>query len=817
MIEYKHFGLFQHEKGSVNKDWKIECDGAVFSDWEMFDQSIELTECLCSEKELRFGSCEASILKFRIGNVVKTLVNKWFTLSVVPGHYADEPLMIGKYKIASEELDPDRQYKRIVAYDAMYDILNTDMAAWYNSILPAETSTMSLREFRQSFLRHFGLEEVLPKIGEDEVGNPVHGLVNDGMTVERTINPEQISGKDIITAICEINGCFGHIGRDGKFHYIYLPQEIQGLWPADDLYPADDLFPIEPGTSRIGDGTYIQCDCENFITQGITMLQIRKEENDIGKIWPERAQTPQDNCYIIEDNFLVYGKSSEELAPIAENILEKIRGITYQPFDCEALGNPCFEVGDPVRLPTKYELVETYILERTLTGIQALRDKYRSQGVEKYAEQVNGVHKSIKQLKGKTNVLTRTLEETRLEMADVEKELKTEISATAAQIRAELQNTKEGLEASLTLTDKEIRAELKSTKEGLESSISQTAGQIRAELQNTKEGLEASITATAGQIRTEVSQTYETKVGAQAQYNSLSSSISQTSQAISAEVSRATAAEGNLSSQLQLLAGQIVLKADANGRMVQVALNATPSTGSEFKVDADNINLSANDVMNLLSGGTLNLSAMNINITSNNWGVDSQGHMWCNSINAFKITGEAVDQFNKAVLDSKTIENINRLIEVLNQRLIDLKYEQPLTVSGNGMDSPEYIYGYYNGKFDMTNVIGITITYEYYYVDSDSDEMGDPKKYYYNTYEVGVGVSNNKATFNSYQSFSFGNLSYEKTMKGTRSQNVDVSGLKGEYYIGARIRGYNSYTGGMLKGYSTQQSYYIKIVNMQTF
>ena len=95
--------------------------------------------------------------------------------------------------------------------------------------------------------------------------------------------------------------------------------------------------------------------------------------------------------------------------------------------------------------------------------------------------------------------------------------------------------------------------------------------------------------------------------------------------------------------------------------------------------------------------------------------------------------------------------------------------------------------------------------------------MGDPKKYYYNTYEVGVGVSNNKATFNSYQSFSFGNLSYEKTMKGTRSQNVDVSGLKGEYYIGARIRGYNSYTGGMLKGYSTQQSYYIKIVNMQTF
>jgi len=795
MIEYKHFGLFQHEKGSVNKDWKIECDGAVFSDWEMFDQSIELTECLCSEKELRFGSCEASILKFRIGNVVKTLVNKWFTLSVVPGHYADEPLMIGKYKIASEELDPDRQYKRIVAYDAMYDILNTDMAAWYNSILPAETSTMSLREFRESFLRYFGLEEVLPKIGEDGEGNPVRGLVNDSVTVERTINPEQISGKDIITAICEINGCFGHIGRDGKFHYIYLPQEIQGLWPADDLYPADDLFPIEPGTSRIGDGTYIQCDCENFITQGITMLQIRKEENDIGKIWPERAQTPQDNCYIIEDNFLVYGKSSEELAPIAENILEKIRGITYQPFDCEALGNPCFEVGDPVRLPTKYELVETYILERTLTGIQALRDKYRSQGVEKYAEKVNGIHRSIKQLKGKTNVLTRTLEETRLEMTDMEKEIKSEISVTAAQIRAELQNT----------------------KEGLESSISQTAGQIRAELQNTKEGLEASITATAGQIRTEVSQTYETKVGAQAQYNSLSSSISQTSQAISAEVSRATAAEGNLSSQLQLLAGQIVLKADANGRMVQVALNANPATGSEFKVDADNINLSANDVINLMAGGTLNLSSAGINITSNNWGVDSQGHMWCNSINAFKITGEAINQFNTAVLDSKTIADINHLIAVLEQRVLNIQFAEPLTVEGTGSVSPNFVYGFYGGSYDMTNLIGLTITFEYYYFDDDSDASADNTKYYYNTFEAAVGVSTNKYALNSYKSITFGNLSTDITQKGTTSKDIDVSQLKGEYYIGARIRGYNSYTNGALQGQFEGQKYYVKILNIKTF
>lgn len=791
--EYKDLFVKPH----TNKQMRIYTDDEKFSatNPDIHFEDFELNESLCSESELRFGACEASEVKFQIGNSFIPLTGKWITVSETMQGETTVPFLYGRYKVISDVPTADRIYRDVTACDAMYDILNADMAAWYNSILPGENSAMPLREFRESFLRYFGLEEALPKIGEGADGRPVYGLVNDGMTVERTIDPEQISGKDIITAICEINGCFGHIGRNGRFHYIYLPREIQGLWPADDLFPADDIFPIEPGTTRIGSGTYINCSYEDYVTQGITMLQIRKEEGDIGKIWPEREQTPQDNCYIIEDNFLVYGKSSEELAPIAASILEKIRGIMYQPFDCEALGNPCFEVGDPVRLPTKYELVETYILERTLTGIQALRDKYRSQGVEKYAEQVNGVHRSIKQLKGKTNVLTRNIEETRLEMADMEKGLQSTISATAAQIRADLQNTKDGLESSLALTAKEIRAELKSTKEGLESSIS----------------------LTAGQIRTEVSQTYETKAGAQTQYNSLSSSISQTSQAISAEVSRATAAEGNLSSQIALAAGQIVLKADANGRMVQVALNATPSTGSEFKVDADNINLSANDVMNLLAGVTMNLSAMDINITSNNWGVDSQGHMWCNSINAFKITGEAIEQFNNAVLDSETIAEIKRLIAVLDQRLIDLAYSQPLTVSGNGMQSPDFIYGYYNGKYDLTNVIGLTITYEYYYFDNDSDIMGDPKKYFYNTYEVGVGVSNNKATFNASQAFSFGNLSYDTSMKGTTSQNVDVSSLTGEYYIGARIRGYNSNTGGMLQGYSTEQTYYVKIVNIQTF
>lgn len=465
MIDYKYFNLFQYEKGNVDKDWKIEYDGGSFTDWDMFSESIELTESLCSEKELRFGCCEAGCLKFKVANIVKPLINEWITVKVNIDHHEDEPFVIGRYKVASEKLTADRQYKDIVAYDAMYDIINADVADWYNTVLPEKTSTVTLAQFRTSFMQYFGISEHVPE----------GGLVNDDMIVERTIEPKQISGKDVITAICEINGCFGHIGRDGKFHYIYLPQAIEGLYPANDLFPdrapehmvqarTGHLYPQDPQSTRIGSGTYIECNFEDYITKPITKLQIRQEKDDIGSI-----HGAGDNCYIIQDNFLVYGKSAEQLTVIAQNVFKKITNIVYRPFDADVMGNPCMEVGDPVRFPTKYEVVETYILERTLKGVQALRDNYKANGAEEYSENVNGVAKSIVQLKGKSNILTRTIEETRLEMYDIERGMDAKITATANGLEAEISRAEEA-EYSL---QKDYTNKLAATAKELSSEITE--------------------------------------------------------------------------------------------------------------------------------------------------------------------------------------------------------------------------------------------------------------------------------------------------------------------------------------------------------
>lgn len=111
-------------------------------------------------------------------------------------------------------------------------------------------------------------------------------------------------------------------------------------------------------------------------------------------------------------------------------------------------------------------------------------------------------------------------------------------------------------------------------------------------------------------------------------------SVQVTEKGLKSEVKRATDAENELSTRIEQTEQQIVLRVDsATDKIVQVSLIGDTGSGTEFKVDADNINLSASDVINILSGGTINLTGKNIAITSDNFSVTKEGKMTCNDAN----------------------------------------------------------------------------------------------------------------------------------------------------------------------------------------
>ena len=420
MVDYKYSELYKQE--SVDKQLNIAFDSGNIANEEIHSEQFELTESLCSDAQLRFGSCEASMIKFRISNIFTPLKDKWLTVTETLNHNTDTPFKFGKYKVYSDTPTANRRYRDVVAYDQMYDIINADLTEWYNSLFPTDSTTVTLKEFRTSLMNYLGVEQ------EDVT------LVNDDMVIEKTIQPTQLAGRDVVSAICEINGCFGHIGRDGKFHYVFLFNHIQGLYPSDELYPSDDLFPREQDANKIGNSLCIDCQYEDYLSQRITKLQIRQEENDIGKTYPGGEITDSDNVYVVQGNFLVYGKSETELNTIAKNLYPFVSGKEYRPFKAKVVGNPCFEVGDAIRMNTAYQIVESYILKRTLTGVQGLRDELSADGEEYLSENAGGIESQIQQLKGKSNVLERNINETVSKISDVEQGLQSEIRQTASSI-----------------------------------------------------------------------------------------------------------------------------------------------------------------------------------------------------------------------------------------------------------------------------------------------------------------------------------------------------------------------------------------------
>lgn len=658
MVDYELRELFNQD--SVEKQIKISYGSTVITNEDLFGNEMMIEESLCSESQLKFGCCEASLVKFKVANIFSPMIGKTIDISTVLDGHAQAPFRYGSYRVQSDKPTADRKWREVTAYDFMYDIISADVIDWYNTILPNDDSTVTMRAFRGSFISHFGIQE-----------SPSY-LVNDDMIIEKTIGVSKgeeaqsestitenvsLSGKDVITAICEINGCFGHIGRDGKMHYIYLAPNIFGRFPANDLYPSDDLFPNDPQNTLISKSMYISCKYEDYACKKINKLQVRTEENDIGVIVGEGK-----NAYIIEGNFLAYGKGSAELREIAENIFEKIKDVSYIPFEVECVGNPCIEVGDSVRIPTTYKIVESYVLKRTLKGIQALRDSFSSSGEENYKEAVNSVHTSIVRLKGKTNKLERTVEETKSTIADVEAGLESQIKQTAESILATVSSAEKiwdetgyfieyyGYGVSTYGPSEEYHGKYYldqssgkvyickrvSTMDGYYyywsyvTDLPLVTGHLSSKIEQASDAISAEVTRALGEEA------------------SLSSRITVTANDITAEVERAISAEASLSSRINITENDITAE-------VTRAIGAEDALSGQIQITADSISskVSKGDVVSEInqSADTIELSAGRLVVTSGNFTIDTSGNVsMTGNINAisgtigpFSITGSGLE------------------------------------------------------------------------------------------------------------------------------------------------------------------------------
>lgn len=382
MIDYLYKDLYLED--SVDKQLHIYYDesGEITND-DLYAQEFTLKESICSETQLKFGACEASSIEFKIANSGVSLKGKTIRVEQVIGGHDELPMQIGTYIIDSDKPTADRYGRVIKAYDDMYTILNTDLTTWWGEL----PNTFTVRYLRDALASYFNLTQ------------QTINLVNDGLTINKP-TLKSVSGKDVITAICEINACFGHIGRDRTLNYLFLREVIEGLYPANDLYPEDDLYPREERIGQIiNKQHYMMAQYEDYMTHQITKINVYDSENTL-----KASQGTGTNIYNISENILVDGMTAQTAQAMVANVYSDIATVWYMPCTLECVGTPCIEVGDSIRLNTTDKIIYTYVLERTLKGIQALVDNIEAQGEEYRTDDMNSLASQVNRISAQSEL-----------------------------------------------------------------------------------------------------------------------------------------------------------------------------------------------------------------------------------------------------------------------------------------------------------------------------------------------------------------------------------------------------------------------------
>lgn len=146
---------------------------------------------------------------------------------------------------------------------------------------------------------------------------------------------------------------------------------------------------------------------------------------------------------------------------------------------------------------------------------------------------------------------------------------------------------------------------------------------------------------------------------------------------------------------------QVVTAVGDNGVVTSASImQSINNDTSQTQIDADKIDIEANDVLNILSGNQINLTSKNISINSTNFSVDSNGNMTCNNATINGGNLDIIDNGTQQQSDShiviKSSDSTKR--NYLTSNVVDLW--EAKTIGGDNYSVRAVYYpGYSNISF----------------------------------------------------------------------------------------------------------------------
>lgn len=365
---------------------------------DIVSESLEITQILESGKTLSFGDVNASSLKFRCRNLTQDVRGWFLNANLKLKDYPQYALNIfdGKLDTQSNQTHEDVT-TTITAYDHIKTAFALDMTDWWKNVQMADN---------QPFSAYVDL--ITRKLSSD------CGLAQfDGSSLAKMANLNQIIPKkpDLISDYSGLSGemflkwiaqvCNVYITLvNGRLVAVRLPEMKEGLRPHIGLRPHKGLYPSAGRFDlSVPESSYISATYEPYKTEKIDQVIITDKGN-IGEWKYPNIEGDGKNIFFIDGNPFLWAMSDAQSA--AQTIYDRIKNVYFTPCNVKCYGTVFMELGDVIRVSTVKNVILSYILKRTMKGINSITDsftnkseQYQSSHTPSYSEISNDNGKSI--------------------------------------------------------------------------------------------------------------------------------------------------------------------------------------------------------------------------------------------------------------------------------------------------------------------------------------------------------------------------------------------------------------------------------------
>lgn len=359
--------------------------------------SFEMKESLMSGSTLSVIGCIATTAEINLyvtgEGILKKLKGQKIEIYLKPGEEEEIPLFTGY--VDSAKRTNRKKIKHILAYDKLYQLADKVIYDWFK-----EKPKTTIRQLLIDLCAHVGLEL------SDNYYLPNGGFDAFCKETKYASISKQYSAVDLFKAICQINGVFGKIGRDGKFTTLKIDTSTTSVkaYPSELLFPNEALFPglgTDTPTARIATSKsedeppkdllpyYKELEFEDYTVNKITKVTIQNDANEEEPSYYGDG----DNNYIVQGNILAADQLDRDLVEMAANIYKSVANLDYIPFEIEAPGYCWFETGDTISVYdseydsdtgefSKQVIRHFCVLSRKYKGVQLMEDEFSAEGEE---------------------------------------------------------------------------------------------------------------------------------------------------------------------------------------------------------------------------------------------------------------------------------------------------------------------------------------------------------------------------------------------------------------------------------------------------